>query len=150
MTSTIDLTANGTDRFFVDANVLVYSSDSSEPTKRYLARELLTNLVRNGNGALSVQVLGEYFSIVTRRIPNPLSVEEATSVIDQIGSLQVIDIDTAMVRRAIVTHSRYGVNYWDSLIIAAAERAGCSAILSEDYNPGQSYHGILAVNPFLA
>lgn len=66
------------------------------------------------------------------------------------ATLQVLDIDMAMVRRAIATHSRYEVNYWDSLIIAAAERAGCSAILSEDFNTGQSYHGILAVNPFLA
>ena len=153
MISTIDLTANATDRFFIDANVLVYLSDTSEPVKRSLARELLASLVRNGNGVLSVQVLGEYFSIVTRRITNPISVEEAASVVDQLGSqptLPVIDIDTDMVRRAIATHSRYGTTYWDSLIIAAAERAGCAAILSEDYNSGQSYHGIVAVNPFLA
>ena len=85
---------------------------------------------------------------VTRRIPNPLSIEEAAAVVDLIGSLPVIDIDSAMVRRAIATHSRYETSYWDSLIIAAAERAVCSTILSEDMNPGQSYHGILAVNPF--
>ena len=60
----------------------------------------------------------------------------------------MIDIDSMMVRRAIATHGRYGTTYWDSLIIAAAERAGCTSILSEDMNTGQSYHGILAVNPF--
>ncbi len=150
MISTIDLTANATDRFFIDANVLVYSSDTSEPAKRSRARELLAGLVRNGNGVLSVQVLGEYFSIVTRRIRNPLSTEEAAAAIDRIGVIPTLDIDMAMVRRAIATHSRYGVNYWDSLIIAAAERAGCSAILSEDFNTGQLYHSILAVNPFAA
>ena len=99
---------------------------------------------------MSVQVLGEFFRVVTRRIPRPLSVEQATAVIDVICSLQVLDIDLEMVRRAISTHSRYGTTYWDSLIIAAVERAGCSTILSEDYNSGQSYHGILAVNPFAA
>ena len=146
----IDLIANATNRFFIDANVLVYASDRSEPIKRSIARRLLADLVKNGNGVLSVQVLGEYFSIVTRRIPNPLSVGEATSVIDQMESLEVLNIDIAMVRRAIATHSRYGTTYWDSLIIAAAERADCSAILSEDFNSGQSYHGILAVNPFVS
>ena len=65
-------------------------------------------------------------------------------------SLEVLNVDVAMVRRAIETHSRYGTTYWDSLIIAAAERAGCTAILSEDYNTGQTYHGILAINPFAA
>ena len=152
MTSTTDLapTSNETEKYFIDSNVLVYAYNRAEPQKQRVATGLIASLLENRNAVVSVQVLGEFFRVVTRRIPNPLSVEQATSVIDDIGSLQVLNIDMAMVRRAIATHSRYGVNYWDSLIIAAAERAGCSAILSEDFNSGQSYHGILAVNPFLA
>ena len=93
---------------------------------------------------------GEFFNIATRRIPIPLTVDDATTVIDYMSrSLAVIDIDSAMVRRAIATHRRYGTSYWDSLIITAAERAGCTKILSEDMNRGQSYHGMEAVNPFL-
>ena len=57
------------------------------------------------NGVLSVQALGEYFSIVTRRIRSPLSTEEAVAAIDRIGMIPTLDIDPAMVRRAIVTHS---------------------------------------------
>lgn len=53
-----------------------------------------------------------------------------------------------MTRRAISTHKQYRVSYWDSLIIAAAEKAGCTRIISEDLNLGQSYHGIVVVNPF--
>ena len=144
-----DLTTNTCDRFFIDSNILVYSYDDAEPGKKSLAQEIIASLARNGSGALSVQVLGEFFNIATRRIPIPLTVDEATAVIDDMSrSLAVLDIDSAMVRRAIATHSRYGTSYWDSLIIAAAERAGCTRILSEDMNPGQSYHGIVAVNPF--
>ena len=143
-------TSNETERYFIDSNVLVYAYNEAEPQKQRIATGLIARFLENRNAAVSVQVLGEFFRVVTRRIPRPLSVGQATAVIDVIGSLQVLDIDIAMVRRAIATHSRYGVNYWDSLIIAAAERAGCSAILSEDFNTGQSYHGILAVNPFLA
>ena len=155
MTSTIGLTLteNATDRFFIDSNILVYSYDSAEPVKRALAQEIIASLVRNENGVLSVQVLGEFFSIVTRRIANPISIEKADTTVGMIASLpelDVLEIDMAMVRRAIATHSRYGTTYWDSLIIAAAERAGCTSILSEDMNPGQSYHGMLAVNPFAA
>ena len=154
MTSTIDLITNTTDRVFIDSNILVYSYDDAQPYKKALAQEMMSSLARNENdGAVSVQVLGEFFRIVTCRITNPLSIEQAEAAVVTLGSLatlEVLDIDMAMVRRAIATHSRYGINYWDSLIIAAAERAGCSAILSEDFNTGQSYHGILAVNPFLA
>ncbi len=148
MNSTTDLIQNTNDKFFIDSNLLVYSCDSSEPQKQPLARELVASLVENGNAVLSVQVLGEFFTVVTGRIPNPLSVEEAETVIDLICTLPVMEIDTAIVRRAIATHRRYGISYWDSLIVAAAERAGCATILSEDLNPGQSYHGILVINPF--
>jgi predicted nucleic acid-binding protein len=34
------------------------------------------------------------------------------------------------------------------MIVAAAERAGCERIWSEDYNSGQKYFGIAVVNPF--
>ena len=141
---------NATDRFFLDSNILIYAYDSDDPQKHSVATRLIADFLANGNAAVSVQVLGEFFVSATRRIPTPLSVEEATAVIDVISALPVIDIDTAMVRRAIATHSRYGTNYWDSLIIAAAERANCTSILSEDMNPGQRYHGMLAVNPFAA
>jgi predicted nucleic acid-binding protein len=55
-----------------------------------------------------------------------------------------------MVNRAIDTHKMYQISYWDSLIIAAAERAECKSILSEDLNDGQTYHGIQVSNPFKA
>jgi predicted nucleic acid-binding protein len=41
-----------------------------------------------------------------------------------------------------------GESYWDSLIIAAAELAGCTQIISEDLNDGQAYFGINVQNPF--
>ena len=54
-----------------------------------------------------------------------------------------------MVNRAIDIHKLYQIAYWDALIIAAAERAGCTSILTEDLNDGQTYHEILVRNPFL-
>ena len=41
----------------------------------------------------------------------------------------------------------YGISYWDSLIVAAAEKAGCTRIISEDLNSGQSDDGIAVVDP---
>ena len=136
------------DRAFIDTNVLVYSYDSRDPEKQSRAQELLAGGIENETVVISAQVLGEFFNVVTRRIPNPLSVEEAEGVIDLVSILPVVGIDISLVRRAIATHRRYGIAYWDSLIIAAAERAACTHVLSEDLNSGQSYHGITVVNPF--
>ena len=98
----------------------------------------------NDTGALSAQVLGEFFNTVTRRLPNRLSVEEAMQVIEQVSALPVVEL----VQLAVSTCQRYQISHWDSLIIAAAERAGCGRILSEDLNAGQEYNGVVAVNPF--
>ena len=97
---------------------------------------------------LSAQVLGEFFTVVTSRILAPLSAEEAEGVLDILSVLPVVEIDLRLVRRATGIHRLYGINYWDSLIVAAAQRAGCTQILTEDLNTGQSYQDILAVNPF--
>ena len=60
----------------------------------------------------------------------------------------MIGVDLSLVRRAIDTSQRYGISYWDGLIIAAAERAGCTRLISQDLNAGQSYNGVMVVNPF--
>jgi predicted nucleic acid-binding protein len=135
-------------RDFFDTNVLVYAYDHSEPHKRRRALDLLVTAMERESGVLSAQVLGEFFTTVTRRIPDPLSIDEAEEVIRQVTILPVMDLDLALVHRAVGTSRRYHISYWDALIIAAAERAGCLRIFSEDLNSGQSYNGILIENPF--
>lgn len=136
------------DKEFIDTNVLVYAYDRHDLAKHARAQEIVQRGIENESAVLSVQVLGEFFNVVTRRIPNPLSVEEAETVIDLLSILQVVEIDTDMVRQAIAIYERYGIAYWDALIVTAAERAGCSRILSEDMNAGQAYHDMVVVNPF--
>ena len=145
MTGLADTMAN---RDFFDTNILIYAADRSEPEKQSQARRLLTAAIENETGAISAQVLGEFFNVATRRIPHPLSVEEAEEVIQRMAVLPIVELDWLLVRRAIDTHKEYGISYWDSLIVAAAERAGCVRIVSEDLNSGQSYHGIAVVDPF--
>lgn len=56
------------ERFLVDTNILVYAYDRTEYTKQGRSRQILDWLYRKGLGALSTQVLGEFFSAVTRRL----------------------------------------------------------------------------------
>ena len=50
--------------------------------------------------------------------------------------------------RALAIRKQYGIQFYDSLLLAAAEASGCSEIYTEDLNDGQTYCGIKAVNPF--
>jgi len=137
-------------RQFLDTNVLVYAYDTGSPEKQDVARTLLREALRSGNAVVSAQVLGEFFVTVTRRIPDPLTVGEAQEAVSALQGLPVVDVDGAMVDRAIDTLRQYQISYWDALILAAAERAECEAVLSEDLSAGQMYHGVRVGNPFAA
>jgi predicted nucleic acid-binding protein len=138
------------DRTFLDTNILVYAYDEHEPKKQQKAQNILTDGIEQESSVLSVQVLGEFFNVVTRHVPQPMSSDEALEIIDMLSILPVQEIDLTMVKRAIDTHKTYQISYWDSLIVSAAERAGCTLLLSEDLSDGQTYQNILVHNPFKA
>ena len=68
---------------FVDTNVLVYAEDLDAGSKHSIARDLVADLWRSGDGVLSVQVLQEFFVNVTRKIPRPLASQEALAIVEQ-------------------------------------------------------------------
>ena len=134
---------------FFDTNILVYAYDSHDPAKQKKAQDMLTQGTKRGNGVISTQVLGEFFTVVTRKIQQPISVVDAREIINHVSVMDVQEIDLLIVKRALETVETYNISYWDSLIVAAAERAGCERIMTEDLNTGQLYHGITATNPFI-
>lgn len=137
------------DKIFLDSNVLIYAYDNSDDRlKQNRAQEILNQGLVADNIVLSAQVLSEFYTVVTKRYESPLTISQARNVIELVDVLQIIQIDVSLVKRAIETHERYQINYWDGLIIAAAERGRCHVILSEDLNAGQLYHDIKVENPF--
>ena len=66
------------------------------------------------------------------------------------GPIKTVMPDGDIVRRAIEARAEYGVHFYDGMIVAAAERAGCGKIWSEDLNAGRKSFGIAVENPFAA
>jgi len=62
---------------FVDTNIFVYAYDSTAGEKHSSAVKLITRLWHSGNGALSNQVLQEFYVISTGKIPQPISPSQA-------------------------------------------------------------------------
>jgi predicted nucleic acid-binding protein len=69
------------DKAFLDTNILVYAYDQYDPQKQKKAQSLLTDGMEQENIVLSVQVLGEFFNVVTRHIRQPMSPDEAQEII---------------------------------------------------------------------
>jgi predicted nucleic acid-binding protein len=138
------------DNVFVDTNILLYARDASEPEKQAAASARLDELWAARTGRLSVQVLNEFFVNATRKLDPGLTPEEAWDDIEALSAWDPLPLDMAVLARAFAVYQRYGLSWWDSMIIAAAEASGCSQILSEDLSNGASYFGITVENPFKA
>ena len=133
---------------FVDTNVLIYaiSTPGEDDRKRSRALELL----RDGDLAVSVQVLGEFYNQATRRSrQGAITHEQALTFIESISSFPVQPITLNVFRSAAGISHRFGLSYWDSAILAAARASGCDAVYSEDMSSEQDYGGIRVINPFV-
>jgi predicted nucleic acid-binding protein len=64
------------------------------------------------------------------------------------SALARVPVDLDLVYSAIELRGSKSVSYWDALIIAAATRADCSQLITEDLNAGEVIAGVEIVNPF--
>jgi predicted nucleic acid-binding protein len=136
-------------RSFVDTNILVYAHDETAAEKRERARLLLARLWRSGEGCLSVQVLQEFFITVTRKVPKPLDAAAAAAIIADFSHWRVHSPGPDDVLRAIDSHRRHGISFWDAMIVCSAASLGCGILYSEELSPDQRYDGIEVCNPLL-
>lgn len=136
-------------RVLVDTNVLVYAYDRAEPEKQRRALEVLDPLAISGIGAISTQVLAEFFVAVTRKIPAPLSVSDAYErVKNYLQSWTVLDVTGMIVLEAARGVRDHQFSFWDAQIWATARLNQIPVVFSEDFNVGQITEGVRFVNPF--
>ena len=132
---------------FFDTNVLIYSIsiDPTEAEKRQRATELL----RRDDGALSIQVLQEFYTQATRPTrAHRLSHEIAADLIRAWTRFPVQEMTLTLFARALEIKKTHRFSYWDSAIIAAARALGCCELYTEDMSHGRQVEGVTIVNPF--
>ena len=131
---------------FLDTNVLVYSIDGKDPAKQVVAREIVVSAVRGGGFLISAQVLNEFSNIALLKLK--LSVEEVRKFVSFFSRIGVVSLESRWTDAALLLKQRYETQFFDSLLVAAAQENGCDEILTEDLNDGQMYGSVKAVNPF--
>ena len=127
----------------------MYAYDPLEPIKRPQAIAVLSRLETLRTGALSSQILGEFFWNATRKLRTALSPEQAEySVTLWTRSWTVLPLTSDVVLEAIRGARRYQFPYWDALIWATAKLNSVLTVLSEDFSDGSLIEGVRFVNPF--
>ncbi len=133
---------------FVDSNVLVYRHDRDEPAKQSTAQRVLAALWRSQTGRVSTQVLNEFYAVVTRKLALPVAAPIARQEVRQLQAWRPVPVTDELYERAWAIEDRFGLSWWDALIVAAAEQARCRYLLTEDLQDGQELDGLAVVNPF--
>jgi predicted nucleic acid-binding protein len=126
---------------FFDTNVLLYLL-SAEAEKADRAEALLAV-----GGIVSVQVLNEFASVASRKLAMPIpEIRDILSTIQAVCIVKPLDIETHEL--GLDMAERCGFSIYDGLIVAAAVRAGCSILYTEDLQQGQVIDHLTIQNPF--
>ena len=137
-----------TAKVFVDSNVLVYSRDATEADTREQAHAWLSGLWQGRQGCLSFQVLQEFYVTITRKFDPGMDPEEAREDVRTLLAWNPIPVDAPLIEAAWRIEERFRLAWWDSVIVAAAQRAAARYLLSEDFQEGMDFDGLIVVNPF--
>lgn len=133
---------------FLDTNVLLYADDRAESVKRERAQTLIGEVLRDGNGRISLQVLQEYFSAATRKLGMEASV--ARRRVALYARMDVVQLQPNDLLAAIDLHRLHQFSIWDALILRAAMISGCRVLYTEDLQAGFRLDSLSIVNPFVS
>ena len=133
-------------RSFIDTNVLVYAEASDVPAKQRMALDLLKQLFESTTGVLSTQVLQEYCNVAIKKLKLPLA--HIRAQLDLYEQFEVVQVTPTIIRAGLDLHQTRSVSFYDAIVLASAQTAGCSVLLSEDMNAGKLVGGVRVENPF--
>ena len=131
---------------FVDTPVLLHADDTRDKLKQAQCRSWLSALWQRRSGRLSTQVLSEYYVNATRTLKLPQG--DARAKVRRFQVWQPWQTDHQTVETAWGIEVRFGLSYWDALVIATASQAGCSHVLSINLGHGQHYGAVQIIDPF--
>ena len=134
---------------FLDTNILIYLFDETAAAKRQCAERLVHQSLADGTGCISYQVVQETMNVVTRKLG--ATPDDARQLLDDVLiPLWQVNPTPSLYRRGLLIQTRYGLSFYDALIVAAALEAGCNRLYSEDMQHGQQIQQQLTIqNPFI-
>lgn len=133
------------ERSFIDTNILIYAEATDEPVKQRAALACLKPLFETATGVLSTQVLQEYCNIAIKKLKLPA--RHVREQLDLFEQFEVVQVTPAIIRAGLDLQQTRSLSFFDAVIVATAQTAGCTVLLSEDFNTGEVMDGLRIVNP---
>jgi len=135
---------------FIDTNVLLYAYDATIGARHDAARQLVANLARSRNAAISVQVMQEFYVNAVGKIAKRLTPDQAVERLEAFSRWSVYSPIPGDVIEAAQLAGQHQLSFWDAMIVLSAQRLKCEVLWTEDLNAGQMIGSVLIRNPFTA
>jgi predicted nucleic acid-binding protein len=136
-------------KVFLDSNIFIYAYDPRDPRKQSRAIDLIRSATVDRSGVVSYQVVQEFFQFALVKAASKMHHEDAQQFLATVfRPMLAIHSSTALFSDAMRVHERYRLSWYDSLILAAAQQAGCELLYSEDLQHGQQFGSLTIHNPF--
>ncbi len=131
---------------FVDTPVLLAADDAYDAPRQAQARAWLQVLWKHRAGRVSTQVLADYYVAVTQTFGMPAG--DARAKLRRFQLWQPWQIDHRTVETAWGVEARFGMPYWDALMVACAAQSGAQYALAPSLPHAQQIDGVTIVNPY--
>ena len=131
---------------FLDSNVLVYAVDARDAGKQKIAKAIVMSARDSAEYVISAQVLNEFSNVAMRKLGKTRV--EVMGFAELFKAIRSAPVKSEWTMLALEMMGLYDLQFYDALLLVAAKELGCDRFLTEDLSDGQTYSGILAVNPF--
>ena len=97
---------------------------------------------------MSIQVLEEFHVTVTQKLQPGMTRADAREDVRSLFSWQPEVQDGRLLQEAWNLQDRYQLSWWDAPVVAAAVRAQCRYLLSEDFQDGMVFGDVTVIDRF--
>ena len=108
---------------FIDTNVLIYFVDGRNQAKQSIARTVIADAIGNPEYVMSLQVLNEFANVSLKKLG--MTEDEVRQYIEAFQRMRIVFQQSGWTVRALEIRKQYGLQFYDSLLLAAAEASGC-------------------------
>ncbi|HEX54896.1 MAG TPA: PIN domain-containing protein [Candidatus Altiarchaeales archaeon] len=135
----------------IDTNILVYAYDKTEREKHRICRDLVARCWNlETEYAISLQNISEFYVIITRKVENPIPIQNARSIVKDIidfNGWRKINFTQNTIISAMNINKRYKIHYWDALLAATMRENDIFSIYTENESDFKKIRWLDVINP---
>jgi predicted nucleic acid-binding protein len=116
-----------------------------DSVKHDIALSVISDMINNNNGVISIQVLAEFSKIIGKT----MRADEINSrIADYQNSFPVLSYSIAEIKKANEIFETYNIHFFDALIVATMDSQNIRTIVTENESDFKKIPWLTVINPF--